>query len=108
MPAFMREDATPEAFDRLAYTLGIEGAVCFAPFSYQVAGRVDHNRWLAEALAGRADRVGYGTLDPTRSPRNRSAKIADLGTPDGSPPAQHFHISAIGRGGRMPRWRSAG
>ncbi|MBK8836861.1 MAG: amidohydrolase [Anaerolineae bacterium] len=94
MPGWMREDATPEAFDRLADALGIEGAVCFAPFSYQVAGRVDHNRWLAEALAGRADRVGYGTLDPTRAPEDQVRAIADLGFPGIKlhPPAQHFHI----------------
>ncbi|MBX7215046.1 MAG: amidohydrolase [Thermoflexales bacterium] len=94
MPAWVREDATPAAFDRLADGLGIDAAVCFAPFSYQTAGRVDPIRWLADEIAGRADRVGYGTLDPARDPVDQVAAIADLGFPGIKlhPPAQHFHI----------------
>lgn len=80
MPEWLREDGTLSSFDRLAQKLGFEGAVCFAPFSYQVASKaLDPNEWLSRTIAGRDDLVGYGTLNPQRDARDQVKRIADLG-----------------------------
>ena len=76
MPKPLREDATLDAFLRLTDACGIEGAVCFAPFPYQMDAP---NAWLAAEIRGRAGLVGYGTLDPAQPPGDQVAAIADLG-----------------------------
>jgi hypothetical protein len=90
-PAALRADGTPEAFLRLADALQLDGAVCFAPFSHQMAGP---NLWLARELAAHPALVGYGTLDPTRPPRDQVAEIVDLGLRGVKlhPAAQRFHL----------------
>lgn len=76
----MREDGTLDAFLRLADQVGIEQAVCFAPFSYQVGPRgVDHNQWLYETIKGRTNLTGYGTLDPAKPPGPQVKRMAELG-----------------------------
>jgi uncharacterized protein len=91
MPASFREDATPDALLRLMDHCGIDGAVCFAPFSYQVENGLD---WMAGEIASRDRLHGYGTLDPSRDPEDQIAKIADLGFRGIKlhPPAQKFEI----------------
>ena len=76
MPKPLREDATLDAFLRLTDACGIEGAVCFAPFPYQMDAP---NAWLAAEIRGRAGLVGYGTLDPAQPPGDQVTAIADLG-----------------------------
>lgn len=95
MPAWLREDGTLDAYLRLADSLGFEGAVCFAPFSYQVGDRIpDHNAWLAETIKDRSNLVGYGTLDPAKPAADQVKHIADLGLRGIKlhPAAQKFHI----------------
>ena len=80
MPAWMREDGTLDAFLRLADSLGIARAVCFAPFSYQVGERVeDQNLWLYETIKHHTELVGYGTLDPAKPAMPQVDQIASLG-----------------------------
>jgi predicted TIM-barrel fold metal-dependent hydrolase len=95
MPAWLRQDATLEAFEILAEDVDIGGAVCFAPFSYQAGSRLnDPNLWLYETLADRPEYIGYGTLDPTREPEPQVKHIAELGFRGIKlhPPAQKFEI----------------
>jgi predicted TIM-barrel fold metal-dependent hydrolase len=95
IPGEVREDATLEAFDRLAERVGIEGAVCFAPFSYNVKELgIDHNIWLHETIGDRPELVGYGTLDPLKDPEEQVHQIKELGFKGIKlhPPAQKFHI----------------
>jgi predicted TIM-barrel fold metal-dependent hydrolase len=97
MPPQMRADATPDSFLRLAERCGFEGAVCFAPFSYQWPATGldgDHNGWLHNVIAKRPQWVGYGTLDPTLAPRDQVKRIAELGFRGIKlhPPAQKFAI----------------
>ena len=97
MPREMREDATLDTFTRLADQLGFEGAVCFAPFSHQLAGanlNSNGNRWLAKTIANRPELVGYGSLDPNLPAAPQVEMIADLGFRGIKlhPPAQKFEI----------------
>ena len=96
MPASMREDATIDAFLRLADATGIEGAVLFAPFSYQLEGSgLDQNDWLASQIANRPNLIGYGTLDPKRPAREQVERIAGLGFRGAKmhPAAQKFPVA---------------
>ena len=95
LPAATREDATPDAFLRMADTLGIEGAVCFAPFTTQLPASIENqNQWLANELSSRPHLVGYGTLDPEKPPRDQIKEIVDLGFRGIKlhGPAQKFHL----------------
>lgn len=95
MPKWLREDATLAHYDQLAEKMGFEGAVCFAPFSSQVASQsLDQNVWLNQTLAGRDDLIGYGTLDPQKDAKDQVKQIADLGFKGIKlhPPAQKFEI----------------
>ncbi|MDR1282608.1 MAG: amidohydrolase family protein [Opitutaceae bacterium] len=106
MPAELRADATLEHFlatiPPVAEEIGIplEGAVCFAPFSYQF-GNIhradDPNIWLRDTLAAAPAGirlVGYGTLDPNRPARPQVERITALGFRGIKlhPPAQKFAI----------------
>lgn len=92
LPAEVRTDATLKAFDRLAEQVGITGAVCFAPFSYQIGEK--HNAWLHETIKDRADLVGYGTLNPEKGSVAQVKQIAEFGFKGIKlhPPAQKFEI----------------
>lgn len=82
MPRDIREDATLESFLGAVDGLDFEGAVCFAPFSYQFvrAGRTDdHNVWLRDTIAPHPNLVGYGTLDPSKPAGPQVEHIAALG-----------------------------
>ena len=97
MPEEMRSDGTIDALLRLMNDVEIDKAVCFAPFSYQMAGStisVDSNTWLASILKGRPEFVGYGTLDPLLPPAPQVRQIADLGFRGIKlhPPAQKFEL----------------
>lgn len=66
-PESVNPDGTIERLLRLLDACDIEGAVCFAPFAYQVAGTdIDPNRWLAKRLAGQSRLAGFGTIDLRR------------------------------------------
>lgn len=95
-PRRVRENGTLETYQKIADRFGFEGAVCFAPFSYQYspAQGGDHNDWLAATIANRPELIGYGTLDPLLPAAPQVAKIADLGFKGIKlhPPAQKFSI----------------
>ena len=100
LPRAVRENATLEAYLRLAEQLDFAGAVCFAPFSYQLAGAGlsdDQNVWLAQTIAAHGELVGYGTLDPLRPAAPQVKRIADLGFRGIKlhPPAQKFEILGV-------------
>lgn len=44
--------------------VGVERAVCFAPFGPQTDAQVEANRWLLEAIAPHPRLVGFATVDP--------------------------------------------
>ena len=45
-------------------TLGVEKAVCFAPFRPQTEAETDANEWLLEAIAPHPELIGFATVDP--------------------------------------------
>jgi predicted TIM-barrel fold metal-dependent hydrolase len=79
MPASTREDGTVDSLARLMDQLGFEGAVCFAPFTYQMGDLGDQNDWLAGQIKGRPEFVGFGTLAPTVPPHDQVRRVAGLG-----------------------------
>jgi predicted TIM-barrel fold metal-dependent hydrolase len=97
MPRELREDATLESFLGAVEGLDFEGAVCFAPFSYQFAraGRTDnHNEWLSKTIESHSNLVGYGTLNTHLPAAPQVEHIAALGFRGIKlhPPAQKFEI----------------
>ncbi len=102
-PADVRPHGAIDVLLALMDACGIEKAVCFAPFARQLAGSTyaesGANRWLAEALGGRGDRlIGFGTvhLDTgTAGPLDEQVSlIRDLGFRGIKlhPAVQRFHI----------------
>jgi len=96
-PKEVRPDGTLDAFLAISDALDFEGAVCFAPFSYQFEDALreeDPNDWLAETLRDRPELTGYGTLDPKKPAAPQVRRIAGLGFPGIKlhPPAQKFEI----------------
>ena len=88
---------TLDAFLSLMEATEMEGAVCFAPFSYQfhdIFPTENHNAWLARIIANRWNLIGYGTLDPSKPPADQVKQIAELGFRGIKlhPPAQKFAI----------------
>src|SRR3954462_13206725 len=70
-PPQINPNGTIDRLLRLMDDCGIEQAVCFAPFPYQIEGKVDEiddqNKWLAGELKDHTDRLyGFGTVDPRR------------------------------------------
>jgi uncharacterized protein len=64
LPSPINPNATVDRLLQLLDNTGISHAVCFAPFSHQVASLgLNHNPWLASELAGRTRLVGFGTID---------------------------------------------
>ena len=97
LPAVFREDASIDAFLRLADDLDFANAVCFAPFHYQLekAGITqEQNEWLAETISPYNQLVGYGTLNPFKEAAPQVRRIAELGFRGIKlhPPAQAFPI----------------
>lgn len=95
LPAAVREDATPDAFRRLADESEVAGAVCFAPFSGFLKGLdLHHNRWLAEELKAHPRFVPFGTLDPGLPAKDQIRELLDLGFKGVKlhPSAQDFHL----------------
>lgn len=79
-PDQVKPEGTLDVFLHLCDALGIEGGVCFAPFSYQVEPLgIDHNEWLAQTIAKQPQLIGYGTLDPLQEPTDQVRRIAELG-----------------------------
>ncbi len=97
LPAEVRCDGTLDAFLKLAEQFEFEGAVCFAPFSYQYSRTGlsgNHNDWLYETIKHRSNLVGYGTLNPLLPAVPQVKQIAELGFKGIKlhPPAQKFAI----------------
>ncbi len=89
------EDASVEAFWEIATSVGIQGGVCFAPFSWQTDPLgLNPNQWLAEQIKPYPTLQGYGTLNPNHSPREQVKEIQDLGFKGVKlhPAAQRFHM----------------
>lgn len=80
-PESVRADGTIDRLLKLLDECGIEGAVCFAPFSFQVRHASLHpNRWLAGELAAHRRLVGFGTVDFARHDiKDQVRESADLG-----------------------------
>ncbi len=87
-----------EPFLRLVDAFELEGAVCFAPFTYQMDPLgLNPNRWLYQQIKGKDYLIGYGTLDPTRAPGDQIKEIADLGFRGVKlhPAAQKFDVFGV-------------
>lgn len=80
-PDSVNPNGTVDRLLRLLDACEIERAVCFAPFSNQLEGTgIEHNAWLAGAIASHPRLTGFGTLDLTRSDvTSQVRQIADLG-----------------------------
>lgn len=80
-PAAIRPEGTIDRLLRLLDACGIEGAVCFAPFAYQVRGSdIDPNPWLAEQLRTQPRLAGFGTINFERDDLEAQVRhAADLG-----------------------------
>ena len=80
-PEPVNPNGTIDRLLRLLDACGIAGAVCFAPFAYQVAGTdIDPVAWLAAAMKGQRRLHGFGTVDMRRADlRDQVRRIADLG-----------------------------
>ncbi len=74
-----------ESLKRLMDTVGLDGAVAYAPFNKNGSIQVlspdeNQNRWLAEEIKGQPDIVGFGTVNFDRDDLEDQVKeIADLG-----------------------------
>jgi uncharacterized protein len=96
-PAAARPTGTVEALLQLMDGCGIERAVAFAPFSYQIKEfGIDANAWVAAEVRRRDDRlVAFGTVDVHAGDIPRQMRqIGDLGMPGIKlhPAAQRFDI----------------
>jgi predicted TIM-barrel fold metal-dependent hydrolase len=80
-PESVRPAGTIARLEQLLDTCHIDGAVCFAPFAYQLEG-TDYfpNPWLARQLASKPRLKGFGTVDLRRTDIVDQVKqIADFG-----------------------------
>jgi len=76
-PDSVNPDGTIERLLRLLDACDIDGAVCFAPFPYQVVGKdLDPNQWLAKRLATQPRLAGFGTIDMHRGDIAEQVRIA--------------------------------
>ena len=98
-PADVNPGGTIDRLLQMLDACEIAGAVCFAPFGYQVEGRdVEPNDWLAKELKGASRRSrlhGFGTLElGRRDVAQQVRRIADLGLKGIKmhPNAQRFDI----------------
>jgi predicted TIM-barrel fold metal-dependent hydrolase len=67
-PPAINPNGTIDRLLKLMDACGIEEAVCFAPFAYQIEGKgiADQNKWLAAELKKYKRLYGFGTVDPRR------------------------------------------
>lgn len=95
-PASVWADGTVDDLLRMMDACGIEQAVCFAPFAYQLEGRnIDANEWLAGELAPHPRLCGFGTIDLRRldiAQQVRRAKELGMRGLKLHPAAQEFDI----------------
>jgi hypothetical protein len=96
-PAAVRPVGTVDALLQLMDGCGIERAVAFAPFAYQIKEfNIDANAWVAGEVLRRSDRlVPFGTVDVNAADVARQVQqIFDLGMPGIKlhPAAQRFDI----------------
>lgn len=95
-PGSLNPAGTVDRLLKMMDACGIEQAVCFAPFSYQIEGMgINHNEWLQKELAGRPRLFGFGTLDMTRKDiKEQVRRATDLGLKGLKmhPNAQNFDI----------------
>ena len=74
-----------ESLKRLMNDVGIDGVVAFAPFNKNGSNQVldpdeNQNKWLAKALMGQNDIIGFGTVNFDRDDLEDQVKeIAELG-----------------------------
>ncbi|HEX3356220.1 MAG TPA: amidohydrolase family protein [Tepidisphaeraceae bacterium] len=81
-PASVNPKGTIDRLLQMMDACGIEETICFAPFTYQMAGKgtVDQNKWLADELKTRKNLHGFGTIDPARDDLREQVREAhDLG-----------------------------
>ena len=82
-PEAVNPNGTLDRLLRLLDECGIDGAVCFAPFAYQLeraGSNVDPVAWLAGELKSRPRLHGFGTVDVRRRDvRDQVKRVADFG-----------------------------
>ncbi len=80
-PENIRPAGTIDRLIKLLDHCQIDGAVCFAPFAYQLKGTdIDPVRWLKQELAHRSRLRGFGTVDVHRNDiADQVRAIADAG-----------------------------
>lgn len=95
IPNEIRPDGGIEPFMKMADIFELEGAVCFAPFSYLTDSLgLNPNQWLYRQIRSQDHFFGYGTLDPKKSPKDQINEIAELGFKGVKlhPAAQNFAV----------------
>lgn len=74
-PESLHPQGTIDRLLRMLDACGIDEAVCFAPFAYQIVGRgFHHNEWLAKELSTRPRLQGFGTVDLRRQVDRRTIR----------------------------------
>jgi predicted TIM-barrel fold metal-dependent hydrolase len=80
-PESINPSGTIDRLLRMLDQCGIEGAVCFAPFTSQMPGG-RHNQWLAGELRSRPRLRGFATLDfQAGKMRDQVKAVQELGFP---------------------------
>ena len=97
-PASINPNATIERLLQLMENCGIDEAICFAPFPYQIKdkGIANQNEWLADAISNQPRLYGFGTVDPNEDLREQVERAHLLGLKGLKihPNAQKFDILA--------------
>ena len=80
-PPGLNPDGSVARLLKMMDACGIEGAVCFAPFSHQANGAgIRPNQWLADEIRNQPRLRGFGTVDFTAAAmRDQVRAIRDLG-----------------------------
>lgn len=79
-PKSVRPHGTVERLLHLMDECGIERAVTFAPFAYQVGSTGSEScHWLADEIKGESRLVGFGTVDFKSPIADQVQAISDLG-----------------------------
>lgn len=94
-PESVRPQGTVARLLELMDACGIERAVAFAPFAYQMGVEgVESSRWLAREIENEPRLVGFGTIDFNRPIADQVREIHDLGFPGIKlhPAAQKFDV----------------
>ena len=80
-PASINPNGTIDRLLRLMDTCGIDEAICFAPFPYQIEGKgiANQNEWLVDAIKNEKRLHGFGTIDPTEDLREQVERRHLLG-----------------------------